>query len=130
MIAEELGRAVAPIPFASTVYFLAEAVMLAGNDGAEGRAAAEDRRGRGHRRHGDLRGPGRAHRRRRCKATVSGGKLTGVKLPVTDGDIANVALVLAKENGQPGLFLVDLGRRGRDPRGAEDPGPDPRRGAG
>ena len=32
VIAEELGRAVAPIPFASTVYFLAEAVMLAGSD--------------------------------------------------------------------------------------------------
>ena len=31
-IAEELGRVVAPIPFASTVYFLAEAVMLAGSD--------------------------------------------------------------------------------------------------
>ncbi|HEX5262513.1 MAG TPA: acyl-CoA dehydrogenase family protein, partial [Phenylobacterium sp.] len=32
VIAEELGRAVAPIPFASTVYFLAEAIMLAGSD--------------------------------------------------------------------------------------------------
>ena len=32
VIAEELGRAVAPIPFASTVYFLAEAIMLAGTD--------------------------------------------------------------------------------------------------
>ena len=31
VIAEELGRAVAPIPFASTVYMLAEAVMLAGD---------------------------------------------------------------------------------------------------
>src|SRR3954463_2752754 len=32
VIAEELGRAVAPIPFASTVYFLAEGVMLAGDE--------------------------------------------------------------------------------------------------
>src|SRR5689334_22737618 len=32
VIAEELGRAAAPIPFASTVYFLAEAVMLAGSE--------------------------------------------------------------------------------------------------
>jgi alkylation response protein AidB-like acyl-CoA dehydrogenase len=39
---------------------------------------------------------------------VSGGKLSGTKLPVTDGDIATHALVLAKENGQAGLFLVDL----------------------
>src|ERR1700759_9971 len=33
VIAEELGRALAPIPFASTVYFLAEALLLAGSDG-------------------------------------------------------------------------------------------------
>src|SRR6201996_2030544 len=31
-IAEELGRVVAPIPFASSVYFTAEAVMLAGSE--------------------------------------------------------------------------------------------------
>src|SRR3982751_5429659 len=31
VIAEELGRAVAPIPFASTVYMLAEALMVAGS---------------------------------------------------------------------------------------------------
>src|SRR5665213_4511306 len=30
-IAEELGRALAPIPFSSTVYFVAEALMLAGS---------------------------------------------------------------------------------------------------
>ena len=32
VIAEELGRALAPIPFASTAYFLAEALMLAGSE--------------------------------------------------------------------------------------------------
>src|SRR3984885_4546387 len=31
-IAEELGRSLAPIPFASTVYFVAEALKLAGSD--------------------------------------------------------------------------------------------------
>src|SRR5258708_34675341 len=31
-VAEELGRAIAPVPFASTVYFLAEALMLAGGE--------------------------------------------------------------------------------------------------
>ncbi|MET0295511.1 MAG: acyl-CoA dehydrogenase, partial [Phenylobacterium sp.] len=44
--------------------------------------------------------------------TVSGGKLSGVKIPVTDGDIADVALVLASEGGRPGLFLVDLNGEG------------------
>src|ERR1700742_1068796 len=32
VIAEELGRALAPVPFASTAYFLAEALLLAGSD--------------------------------------------------------------------------------------------------
>src|SRR5690606_26872306 len=32
VLAEELGRAVAPIPFPSTVYFFAEALMLAGSE--------------------------------------------------------------------------------------------------
>ncbi len=32
-------------------------------------------------------------------ARVEGGKLTGTKLPVTDGDIADVAVVLARESG-------------------------------
>jgi alkylation response protein AidB-like acyl-CoA dehydrogenase len=41
-------------------------------------------------------------------AKVEGGKLTGVKIPVTDGDVAHTAIVLAGEGGKPGLFLVDL----------------------
>lgn len=32
----------------------------------------------------------------------------GVKLPVTDGDIADVAVVLATENSSTGLYLVEL----------------------
>jgi alkylation response protein AidB-like acyl-CoA dehydrogenase len=42
-------------------------------------------------------------------AQVAEGKLTGVKIPVTDGDVAHLAVVLAKEGGRPGLFIVDLG---------------------
>jgi hypothetical protein len=30
---------------------------------------------------------------------------------VTDGDAADVALVLALEGGQPGMFLAELGER-------------------
>ncbi|WP_420134556.1 acyl-CoA dehydrogenase family protein, partial [Rhodopseudomonas sp.] len=32
VIAEELGRALAPVPFASTVYLAAEALLIAGSD--------------------------------------------------------------------------------------------------
>jgi alkylation response protein AidB-like acyl-CoA dehydrogenase len=39
---------------------------------------------------------------------VEDGRITGVKIPVTDGDVADLVVVLANENGRPGLFLVDL----------------------
>jgi len=106
-IAEELGRALAPIPFASTVYFLAEAILLAGSDAQKtewlpkiaageviGCFATNERPG--------------ALTEAQIQARVEGGKLTGVKIPVTDGDIADVAVVLAKEGGRSSLFLVNL----------------------
>ena len=107
VIAEELGRAVAPIPFASTVYFLAEGIMLAGSEEQKAyllpRIAAGEVIGA----MAVSEGPG-VTTASTLQATVEGGKLNGVKLPVTDGDIATVALVLAKENGKPGLFIADL----------------------
>jgi alkylation response protein AidB-like acyl-CoA dehydrogenase len=107
VIAEELGRAVAPIPFASTVYFLAEAVMLAGDEGQKADILPKIAGGELIGAIATSEGPG-ALSPSTVKAVVSGGKLTGVKIPVTDGDVADLCLVLAKENGQPGLFLVDL----------------------
>ncbi|HEX3366727.1 acyl-CoA dehydrogenase family protein [Phenylobacterium sp.] len=106
-IAEELGRAVAPIPFASTVYFLAEAVMLAGDEAQKAELLPKIAAGEVIGCVATSEGPG-ALSAATLKATVEGGRLSGVKLPVTDGDIATVGLVLAKENGKPGLYLVDL----------------------
>jgi alkylation response protein AidB-like acyl-CoA dehydrogenase len=110
-IAEELGRALAPIPFASTVYFTAEALMLAGSQEQKARwlprivagevigcFAASERPG--------------ALTDAQVQARVEGGKLTGVKIPVTDGDVANLAVVLAREAGQTALYLVELGGEG------------------
>jgi alkylation response protein AidB-like acyl-CoA dehydrogenase len=110
-IAEELGRVVAPIPFASTVYMLAEAVMLAGDDAQKADILPKIAAGELIGALATSEGPG-VLSAGTLKATVSGGKLSGLKIPVTDGDIANLGLVIAKENGQPGLFLVDLGGEG------------------
>jgi alkylation response protein AidB-like acyl-CoA dehydrogenase len=111
VIAEELGRAVAPIPFASTVYFLAEAVMLAGSQEQKADILPKIAAGELIGALATSEGPGLLSSST-VKTTVSGGKLSGVKIPVTDGDIAGLCLVLAKDNGQPGLFLVDLGGAG------------------
>jgi alkylation response protein AidB-like acyl-CoA dehydrogenase len=106
-IAEELGRVVAPIPFASTVYFLAEALMLAGEEAQQARYLPKIAAGELIGCFATAEGPGPVTEAA-IQAKVEGGKLTGTKIPVTDGDIAGLAVVLAKENGRPGLYLVDL----------------------
>ncbi len=107
-IAEELGRAVAPIPFASTVYMLAEGLMLAGDDTQKSDLLPKIAAGEVIGALATSEGPGPVSAAT-LQATVAGGRLNGVKLPVTDGDIAHVAIVLALEDGKPGLFLADLG---------------------
>jgi hypothetical protein len=110
-IAEELGRSLAPIPFASTVYFVAEAIMLAGSDAQKSRwlpkiavgevigcFATSERAG--------------ALTEAQVQARVDGGKLSGVKIPVTDGDIADLAVVLAREGSRTSLYLVELAGAG------------------
>ena len=106
-IAEELGRVVAPIPFASTVYFLAEALMLAGSEEQKANYLPKIAAGELIGCFCTAEGPGPVTAAA-LQARVEGGKLTGVKIPVTDGDVAHLAVVLAKENSQPGLWLADL----------------------
>ena len=111
VIAEELGRALAPIPFASTAYFLAEALLTAGSEAQKQAWLPKVAAGEVIGCFASVEKPG-ALTDAQVQARVEGGKLTGTKLPVTDGDVANVAVVLARENGQPGLFLVELGGAG------------------
>ena len=107
VIAEELGRAVAPIPFASTVYVLAEAIMLAGDAAQKAEYLPKIAAGELIGALATSEGPGVVSASS-LQCTVDGGKLSGTKIPVTDGDVASVCLVLAKEGGKPGLYLVDL----------------------
>jgi alkylation response protein AidB-like acyl-CoA dehydrogenase len=113
-IADELGRVAAPIPFASTVYFLAEAVMLAGDEAQKADLLPKIAAGELIGAVATSEGPG-VLSASTLKATVTDGRLNGMKLPVTDGGIADVALVLAKEGGKPGLFLVELSGVGVTP---------------
>lgn len=107
VLAEEMGRSLAAVPWASTVYFLAEALKVAGTQAqkldilpklAEGKvigcvAASE--------------GPGEP-RLETLKTTFDGTTVSGVKIPVTDGDVATHALVLARHNSGTSLVLVDM----------------------
>ncbi|MFD2677024.1 acyl-CoA dehydrogenase family protein [Camelimonas lactis] len=107
VIAEELGRAVAPVPFSSTVYLAAEFLLAAGNDAQKKNYLPKIAAGEviGTFAYAETAGEVTAER---IKATVSGGKLSGTKIPVADGAIADFAVVAAQGGSGLGLYLVDL----------------------
>ena len=110
-IAEELGRAMAPLPVASTVYLFAEALLLAGSPEQRATWLPSIASGAVVGCMATSEGPGPLGRKMPA-ATVENGTLSGIKIPVTDGAVADVAIVLAAESGQDGLFLVDLTQEG------------------
>lgn len=103
-LAEELGRACAPIPFASTVYLVAEALLLHGSEEQKARWLPRIAAGEVIGAFATAEGPGPVTARS-VRTSVSAGRLSGEKLPVTDGDVANLLVVLARD----GLYLVERG---------------------
>jgi acyl-CoA dehydrogenase len=126
VIAEELGRSLAPTPFSSSVYLATEALLLAGSEDQKTRylpklaagqaigclALAEG-----------LRAPTSGGMETRTRA----GTVTGTKVPVADGDVADFAVVAARagksRRSAVSLFIVDLDAPGvtRTPVASIDP---------
>ncbi|MEH6551667.1 MAG: acyl-CoA dehydrogenase family protein [Pseudomonadales bacterium] len=111
VIAEELGRSLAPTPFSSSIYFAAEALLLAGNGTQKqhylpklaageiiGCLAMTEQQG--------------AFATAKQSCTAKGTILSGCKLPVSDGDIADFAIVSAMGEQGCSLYLVDLHSQG------------------
>jgi alkylation response protein AidB-like acyl-CoA dehydrogenase len=94
-LAEELGRAVAPVPFASSVYLFAEALLMAGSEERKAALLPQVSSGALIATAAVSEGPG-VLADDRIATRCENGKLTGVKLPVTDGMIAGKAVVLAR----------------------------------
>jgi acyl-CoA dehydrogenase len=112
VVAEEFGRALAPVPFSSSVFLATEFLLAAGSEaqqqawlpklasgGAIGCFAFAETVG--------------AVTPRTLQLQAAGGRLTGTKVAVADGDIADFAVVAARTS--PGsdprgisLFIVDL----------------------
>ena len=108
VIAEELGRSLAPTPFASTIYLAAEALMLAGSDAQRKRWLPRIAQGDAIGCLALAEGP-RVATPANLATRADSARLTGVKVPVADGDVADFAVVLASEGaGRASLFLVDL----------------------
>jgi alkylation response protein AidB-like acyl-CoA dehydrogenase len=112
VIAEEIGRALAPVPFSSTVYLAAEALLLAGSDAQKQKWLPRIASGEAIGTVALFEGKGNPSPQA-IKLAASGGVLNGVKKPVPDGAIADFAIVAAR-TGSGGretdvsLFLVDM----------------------
>ncbi|MFN3232474.1 MAG: acyl-CoA dehydrogenase family protein [Alphaproteobacteria bacterium] len=112
VIAEELGRAVAPIPFSSTVYLFAEALLIAGSEEQKKKYLPQVATGEIIGTLAVSEGPG-AVTPKSINLSAGGGNLTGTKLPVPDGDVADFAVVAANtgggnSEGDISLFIVDM----------------------
>ena len=107
VIAEELGRTLAPTPFSSSVYLATEAILLAGDEAQ--RDAYLPRLAAGETIGTVAIADGVKNLDRKGLATsFSAGVLNGVKTPVPDGDVADFAVVLADAGGGAAWVLVDL----------------------
>ena len=106
-LAEELGRAVAPVPFASSVYLFAEALLVAGSEDQKAALLPLISSGELIGTLAVTEGPGVLWGER-IKTQFENGALSGVKLPVTDGMAADCAVVLAGGDDGLCLYLVDL----------------------
>jgi alkylation response protein AidB-like acyl-CoA dehydrogenase len=106
MIAEEIGRALAPVPFSSSVYLATEALLLAGTEaqkkhwlpklvqGAIGTLAISE-------------GVGSVSAAN-VQAKAGQGGLSGTKWPVADGAACDLLIVLARgADDRQSLYLVD-----------------------
>ena len=112
VIAEEMGRALAPVPFSSTVYLAAEALLLAGSEAQKQKWLPKIATGEAIGTLALFEGKGNPSPQG-IKLTASGGTLAGVKKPVPDGAIADVVIVAARtassgRDSDISLFLVDM----------------------
>ena len=125
VLAEEIGYHLAPVPFSSSVYLAIEAILLFGTDDQKamylpglasgekiGTFAAAEKVG--------------AFHPERLEAGVRDGRFHGKKVGVSDGDVADIAIVAGRADGRGGLAPRCRSRRARcDARGDRDDRPEP-----
>ena len=116
VIAEELGRALAPVPVSSSIFLVAEILKAAGSEEQKQRWLPKLASGEVIGTLASVEATGSV-RPSNVALSAKAGTLTGAKSPVLDGDIADIAIVLARH--APGkdaqglsLYLVELNQSG------------------
>ena len=111
VLAEEVGRAVAPVPFSSSVYVATEAIMLFGSEQQKQYWLPRLATGESIGTFAMAERPG-AFDPTKLTSKVAGDRLTGVKLTVPDASIADIAVVVTNGGAGAWLHLVDLNGAG------------------
>jgi alkylation response protein AidB-like acyl-CoA dehydrogenase len=122
VLAEELGHAVAPVPFSSSVYLATEAIQLFGSDAQKRQYLPQLAAGETIGTFAMTERPGPAEPSKLI-AHVADGRLSGTKLAVPDGAVADIAVVAVHGGSAPWLHLVNLAGPGvtREPVATIDP---------
>jgi acyl-CoA dehydrogenase len=106
VICEELGRAVAPVPFFSSVCMAAEAIALAGSDEQKARWLPGLASGERVATLAWAEGSGAPNAA--WSATVDRARVSGRKWPVPDAAVADLCVVIANGADGPQLTVVEL----------------------
>ena len=114
VVAEELGRVIAPVPVSSSIYLAAEFLMQAGSGGQKSEWLPKLASGEAIGTFALSEGQGRAGPDK-ISASVKNGRLSGTKLPVADGADADFAIVAARDEANGvSLYLASLTGDGVD----------------
>ena len=116
VIAEELGRSLAPIPFSSSIYIFAEFLKAYGSDEQKKKYLPKIASGEfiGSFAFPETKGSPRANN---LNSKVENDKLSGKKLPVSDGQVADVLIVAANSDNNQNhnslsLYIVETNQDG------------------
>jgi alkylation response protein AidB-like acyl-CoA dehydrogenase len=117
VIAEELGRVLAPVPVSSSIYLATEFLKIGGSLAQQAAYLPQLASGAQIGTFALAEGVGEPNLQT-LATEVSAGRITGTKTAVPDGDTADVAVVAARTAAEPGpsLYLVDLRGAGVDRR--------------
>jgi acyl-CoA dehydrogenase len=106
VLAEEVGRALSPVPFTSSVLLATEALLIGGTDAQK--AKWLPKLGEGAAQGAVALSEGSSPPGTRSKLQIKDGKATGIKIPVSDAKTADFIIL----SGPDGLYMLETNAAG------------------